>query len=43
MLYLTAAARITRGKPGSRLDPKGAATRAEVAAMLRRFLEAVEK
>jgi hypothetical protein len=34
---------IISGKPGNRLDPKGTATRAEVAAMLRRFLEAVEK
>ncbi|MDR1328828.1 MAG: S-layer homology domain-containing protein [Oscillospiraceae bacterium] len=34
---------IISGKPGSRLDPKGTATRAEVAAMLRRFLEAVQQ
>jgi hypothetical protein len=32
---------IISGKPGNRLDPKGTATRAEVAAMIRRFLEAV--
>ncbi|MDR1328324.1 MAG: S-layer homology domain-containing protein, partial [Oscillospiraceae bacterium] len=34
---------IISGKPGSRLDPKGTATRAEVAAMLRRFLESVQQ
>ena len=31
------------GKSGSKLDPKGYATRAEVAAMLMRFCENVEK
>jgi hypothetical protein len=34
---------IISGKPGNRLDPKGTATRAEVAAMLRRFLAAVQQ
>ncbi|MDR1328497.1 MAG: S-layer homology domain-containing protein, partial [Oscillospiraceae bacterium] len=34
---------IISGKPGNRLDPKGTATRAEVAAMLRRFLESVQQ
>ncbi|MDR1329105.1 MAG: S-layer homology domain-containing protein, partial [Oscillospiraceae bacterium] len=34
---------IISGKPGSRLDPKGTATRAEVAAMLLRFLESVQQ
>ena len=31
---------IINGKPGNVFDPQGEATRAEVAAMLRRFLEA---
>jgi hypothetical protein len=35
------AAGIINGKPGSIFDPKGNATRAEVAAMLMRFIEAV--
>ena len=30
---------ILTGKPGKRLDPQGTATRAEIAAMLRRFLK----
>jgi hypothetical protein len=34
---------IISGKPGNRLDPKGAATRAEAAAMQRRFLESAGK
>lgn len=37
------AAGIVTGKSGSKLDPKGYATRAEVAAMLMRFCENVEK
>ena len=34
---------VMNGKSGSKLDPKGYATRAEVAAMLMRFCENVEK
>lgn len=34
---------VVTGKSGSKLDPKGNATRAEVAAMLMRFCENVEK
>ncbi|MCL1905741.1 MAG: InlB B-repeat-containing protein, partial [Clostridiales bacterium] len=34
---------IIAGKPGNIFDPKGDATRAEVAAMLHRFLEATEE
>lgn len=34
---------VVNGKSGSKLDPKGYATRAEVAAMLMRFCENVEK
>ncbi len=34
---------IINGKPGNLFDPKGEATRAEVSAMLHRFLEAVEQ
>ena len=34
---------VVTGKSGSKLDPKGYATRAEVAAMLMRFCENVEK
>jgi hypothetical protein len=34
---------IINGKPGNEVDPTGTATRAEVAAMLHRFLEAMEK
>jgi len=34
---------IINGKPGNLFDPKGNATRAEVAAMFMRFLESVEK
>jgi hypothetical protein len=34
------AAGILSGKPGNRFDPKGTATRAEVAAMLHRFIVA---
>ena len=30
---------IITGKPGKRLDPRGTATRAEIAAMLRRYLK----
>ena len=37
------AAGVVNGKSGSKLDPKGYATRAEVAAMLMRFCENVEK
>lgn len=37
------AAGVVTGKSGSKLDPKGYATRAEVAAMLMRFCENVEK
>lgn len=37
------AAGVVNGKSGSKLDPKGYATRAEVAAMLMRFYENVEK
>ena len=37
------AAGVVTGKSGSKLDPKGNATRAEVAAMLMRFCENVEK
>jgi hypothetical protein len=33
---------IVSGKPGNLVDPKGSATRAEVAAMLHRFIEAAE-
>ena len=33
---------IINGKPGDLFDPKGTATRAEVAAMLNRFLEAIQ-
>jgi hypothetical protein len=33
---------LISGKPGNLFDPKGQATRAEFAAMLRRYLEAVE-
>ena len=33
---------IINGKPGNLFDPKGTATRAEVAAMLHRFLEVVK-
>ena len=33
---------IINGKPGNLFDPQGIATRAEVAAMLHRFVEAVE-
>jgi hypothetical protein len=31
---------ILQGKPGNRFDPEGASTRAEVAAVIRRFAEA---
>jgi hypothetical protein len=31
---------VVSGKPGNLFDPKGEATRAEVAALLRRFIEA---
>jgi hypothetical protein len=34
--------RIVSGKPGNLFDPKGSATRAEVAAILHRFIEAVK-
>jgi hypothetical protein len=34
---------IVSGKPGNVFDPRGTATRAEIAAILHRFLEAVEK
>ena len=37
------AAGVVTGKSGSKMDPKGYATRAEVAAMLMRFCENVEK
>ena len=37
------AAGVVNGKSGSKLDPKGYATRAEVASMLMRFCENVEK
>jgi hypothetical protein len=33
---------IISGKPDNAFDPKGNATRAEVAAMLHRFIEAME-
>jgi hypothetical protein len=33
---------IVNGKPGARFDPRGTATRAEVAAMLHRFIEATK-
>jgi hypothetical protein len=34
---------IIGGKPGGRLDPAGSATRAEAAALLRRFVGAADK
>jgi hypothetical protein len=34
---------IINGKPGNIFDPTGRATRAEVAAILHRFIEAVQK
>ena len=34
---------VVTGKTGSKLDPKGSATRAEVAAMLVRFCENIAK
>jgi hypothetical protein len=39
-LRTLAAAGVINGKPGKRFDPNGTATRAEVAAVLHRFLEA---
>jgi hypothetical protein len=33
---------IISGRPGNLFDPKGTATRAEVAAMIHRFLKAIE-
>jgi hypothetical protein len=36
------AAGVVNGRPGNRFDPRGNATRAEIAAMLHRFLEAAE-